>query len=119
MNVAQEQHALTIKDLARATGLSISTLRRRVRDGSLPALQLGGKHKQLTFSPTILDELFGRIGGQEEQPSGGPSKTADHTLTTPSAEPSPKRDGITRPKSGPIPNWMRSPLLTKSNSTNS
>ena len=42
---------ITIKQLSMLTGLSVSTLRRRLKDGSIHATQLGGKGKKLLFDP--------------------------------------------------------------------
>jgi excisionase family DNA binding protein len=109
---------LDIKELAAATGLSISTLRRRVRDGSLPAIQLGGKSKVLRFSPRLIAELFAhgttppevspREADKSDKPLGGVA------TERPSAnKPNALADGLVRPDSGPIPGWMRSPLINK------
>jgi hypothetical protein len=51
----QDAHFLTLRGLSRKSGLSESTLRRRVRDGSLNAIQPGGRGKKLLFSPDVLD----------------------------------------------------------------
>ena len=38
-----------LKEFSELTGISDSTIRRRVRDGSLPVVQMGGKGKKLLF----------------------------------------------------------------------
>ncbi|WP_370326362.1 helix-turn-helix transcriptional regulator [Euzebya sp.] len=51
---------LTYADAEARTGLSESTLRRRVRDGSLPAVRLGGA---VRFDPADLDAAIERAKG--------------------------------------------------------
>jgi len=46
---AKTSQFLTLKEFATHTGMSESTIRRRVRDKSLHAVQLGGKGKKLLF----------------------------------------------------------------------
>jgi hypothetical protein len=46
---------VTLRELGQITGLSISTLRRRVRDGSIDAVQLGGAGKRLLFPRDVLE----------------------------------------------------------------
>lgn len=125
------RQALTINQLQQATGLSISTLRRRVKDGSLPVIQAGGRGKKLLFPVTVLEELCLRGGVQSNasmQPTRSTSDDAGRGRRYSAAEQfrAEHTDGqiegafaggsITRPESGPIPNWMRSPLLSKFNS---
>ena len=44
----------TLKEFLAYSHLSESTIRRRVRDGSLPAIQVGGKGKKLLFPADAL-----------------------------------------------------------------
>lgn len=45
---------VSIDELARITGLSTSTLRRRARDGSIPFYQPGGPRTRLLFDGDVL-----------------------------------------------------------------
>ena len=54
---ATNSRFLTLKEFARLAGISESTVRRRVRDGSLPVVQLGGKNKKLLFPIDALDRV--------------------------------------------------------------
>ena len=58
--------------------LSESTVRRRVRDGTLLALQIGGKGKKLLFSPDAIN----RVGNTTS--SAASDDTAVSSITTPS-----------------------------------
>jgi len=131
MTESRYRQTLTIKQLQVATGLSISTLRRRVKDGTIPAIQPGGRGKKLLFPLAILDELCMRrcvqsnSSNQTERSASGsvgqgtPISASDHSHaehTDEGIQSAISIGGITRPDSGPIPNWMRSPLLSKFNS---
>lgn len=48
---------ITIEELAKLSGLSLSTLRRRVADGSLPVIQPGGHRTRMLFLPDVLESL--------------------------------------------------------------
>jgi excisionase family DNA binding protein len=51
--IANSQHGrefLSPQELATRTGLSVETVRRRVRDGSLPSIQPGGPGKRILIS---------------------------------------------------------------------
>ena len=52
---APPPHYLTIQELSRTTGFSVSQLRRLVRKGVIPALQPGGKGGKLLFRPDALE----------------------------------------------------------------
>lgn len=52
-----ERRFLTVDEVARVTGLSASTIRRRVRDGSITAVQPGGRRKRLLFDAESLGGL--------------------------------------------------------------
>jgi len=47
----------TLKEYVQHTGLSESTIRRRVRDGSLPFLQLGGRNKMILLPADALTRV--------------------------------------------------------------
>jgi hypothetical protein len=131
MTESRDRQTLTIKQLHKAAGLSISTLRRRAKDGTIPVIQLGGRGKKLLFPMTILDELCIRQGAQSNASTRSarvasdsteqdtPIPTTDHSHTEHTDERIQSAisiGGLTRPDSGPVPNWMRSPLLGKVNS---
>ena len=50
-----EKQYLTIDELSMRSGLSVSTLRRRVREGNIEALQPGGPGTRLLFRPDVLE----------------------------------------------------------------
>jgi hypothetical protein len=53
--MALDHSYLDLKQFSELSGLSPSTVRRRVRDGSLSAFQPGGRGKKLLFAPNALD----------------------------------------------------------------
>lgn len=78
-----EVHALT--------GLSIATVRRRISDGTLPVVQLGGKKHRILIPRTALDQL-------NTHASTPVDSSAESTPTPP----------VNAPLAGPRPKWMRS-----------
>src|SRR4051794_28418383 len=48
---------VSLKEFSRLTGLSLTTLRRRVKDGSLPCKQLGGRRCRLLIPRDALETL--------------------------------------------------------------
>jgi excisionase family DNA binding protein len=118
---------VSLKELVELTGLSESTLRRRVKDGSIPVTQLGGQGKKLLFPRDVVDLLASPRCGRHQEACNihdEPANTVP-SLTSQSLAPAapaasghtgeaPSRAiGLHRPESGPIPNWMRSPLLDR------
>jgi excisionase family DNA binding protein len=93
-----EQHRspyLKIKDFIALSGLSDSTVRRRVRDGSLPAVQIGGKGKKLLIPADALDPVCDPISPIElEKPA------AVFSTATPA-------ESLADKHNGPRPKWMR------------
>lgn len=79
----------TLSELIAMTKLSESTLRRRVKDGSIPCIQPGGPRTRMLFSPDILDRLAAASSSQIEP-----------VAASPVLQPKPKL-------SGPVPNWRR------------
>jgi excisionase family DNA binding protein len=77
---------LSPADFARATGLSEATVRRRIRDGSLPVAQPGGKKSRVLIPRDVLDR---------SAPAPGPSVPAPGP-TPPAPRPA-----------GPRPRWTR------------
>lgn len=54
MDEGKQRGLLTLKEFTLQSRLSASTVRRRVRDGSLPFIQVGGKGKKLLFPADAL-----------------------------------------------------------------
>lgn len=75
---------LTYEELSRRTGLSISTLRRRVKDGTIPFLQPGSRRSRIVFPIDIVERLLACV------PAPAPSA------------PRPKQNAR-----GPRPKWKR------------
>lgn len=53
-NASESQELITIRELSRRTGLSVSTLRRYARRGTIEALQPGGPGCKLLFRADAL-----------------------------------------------------------------
>lgn len=84
MDVQETQkHLLSIREFAIRAGMSMSTVRRRIKDGSLQTLQLGGSGKQHRLSAEQL--------GDCEATRPGKSNLVDGQNTRPI--PSPLVDG--------------------------
>jgi hypothetical protein len=56
---------LTLKEFVEHSHLSESTVRRRVREGTLTAVQLGGKGKKLLFPADVLTRVNDQIASAE------------------------------------------------------
>jgi excisionase family DNA binding protein len=80
---------LSYEELSAATGISTSTLRRRVRDGQLPFFQPGGHRTRVVFPADVVERLL--------QMSTKPS--------TPSSELQPPPPTVIQ--YGPRPKWLR------------
>ena len=87
---------LKLKDFVARSGLSESTVRRRVRDGSLTAVQVGGKGKKLLFPVDGLERIHAR--GETSQLVNETEHTSFSQSPGASAE----------IPSGPRPRWARS-----------
>lgn len=55
---AGERRYLTYEELSALTGLSLSTLRRRVLDGTIPFFQPGGPRTRVVFPADVVDRLM-------------------------------------------------------------
>jgi hypothetical protein len=86
---------LNFKEFVAYTHLSESTVRRRVRDGTLPAIQLGGKGKKLLFSADAL------IRSQHPSDSAKPNAPAE--VVNPPQSAGAQADV----PAGPRPRWAR------------
>ena len=85
---AGNNRLLTIQELNERSRLSISTLRRLVRDRKLPYFQPAGKGGKLSFPPDAIERMCILPDGPPGQPTSGEINP-------------PKR------LSGPSPEWMR------------
>jgi excisionase family DNA binding protein len=89
-----EDEYLSLAQFSTYSGLSQSTLRRRIRDGSLPAIQPGGPGTRLVIPRDALDRLRRQpplLGGGSE---GGPRAALPATSDQPRHLP------------GPRPSWI-------------
>ena len=106
VNAVRSRTHLSVQEYAKATGLSLSTVRRRVKDGSVPVLQLGGKCHRVLI-PMGAIEHTGATGqlGAEAEPGPDLSERADHAVggaaTLPLATQKPSRIP------GPSPRWKQ------------
>lgn len=85
----------TIRELSEVSGLSESTLRRRIEDGSLPVIQPGGRRTRMLFATDVLDTIADRLQTTPDL-TGTNSIESD---TPPLAKPS-------KTKRGPRPRWL-------------
>ena len=86
---------LKLKEFVELSGLSESTVRRRARDGTLPVVQIGGKHKKLLFPADALERANNAISSTTSDDMVVPSSTTSST-GMPAETPS-----------GPRPRWAR------------
>lgn len=80
---------LTLAELVLTSGLSASTIRRRVRDGSISAIQPGGHRTKLLFAADVLEN------------EAKPNATTDHVVAQASLPAI-----LSQPRSGRRPKWM-------------
>jgi hypothetical protein len=85
-----------LKDFVALSGLSESTVRRRVRDGSLAAVQVGGKGKKLLF---LVDALE-RIDAHDATPHSATDAELNSLFQSPGTS--------AGTPSGPRPRWAQS-----------
>lgn len=95
MDGSTKPQFLTLKEFVQLSRLSEATLRRRVRDGSLPAVQMGGKGKKLLFPASALEQLGQHLAPY--QPAG----------EVESANTIPSTGTPTQAPSGPRPRWAQ------------
>jgi hypothetical protein len=86
---------ISLKEFLAYTHLSESTVRRRVRDGSLPAIQVGGKGKKMLFSVDAF------VRSQDSSASAGLDAPAEVFKSPQSTE---AQADI---PAGPRPRWAR------------
>jgi excisionase family DNA binding protein len=77
---------LTIEELSAATTLSVSTLRRLMKKGSIVGHQPGGPRTRIVFRPDAIEQASGAATSSGEQPA-------------PNVGDAPPR--------GPRPRWLR------------
>ena len=73
----QARRFLTIRELAAATTLSVSTLRRLLRRGAIAGHQPGGPRHRLVFPPDAVEQAAGASQAPAAAPApGGAQKDA-------------------------------------------
>lgn len=97
MSDGKTRQTLTIEELERLSGLSLSTLRRRIADGSLPVIQPGGHRTRMAFLPNVLELL-----SQPRRRVSDPASAETFKVATP-----PPQEKGEKPISGPLPKWRR------------
>ena len=83
-------HYLSVEEFGAVTGLSVSTVRRRIRDGSLPVFQPGGKKSRILIPGGVLTDR------SRQEPVATPPEPA-------AASPTPSPPTL----AGPRPRWTR------------
>jgi excisionase family DNA binding protein len=94
MDVERTKRFVGVDEAATFLGLSVSTIRRRIADGTLPTLQPGGRRKKI-----LVD-----IGSLTAITAAGPPELARLAVpleTNVTAVPAPTR------RHGPPPRWRR------------
>lgn len=104
------RHWLSIAEFVALSGLSQSTVRRRIDDGSIASAQPGGKGTKLLIPADTLARLAAERSDADAQTpvtmrsaAGGPRPSAVSTAPDPSADPSPRKVS----RRGPKPKWQR------------
>jgi excisionase family DNA binding protein len=87
----QARRFLTIEELAAATTLSVSTLRRLHKRGAIAGHQPGGPRHRLVFPPDAIEQA---------------ARASQAPTAAPAPGPAPK-DATPRPLPGPRPRWAR------------
>jgi hypothetical protein len=95
MNDIATPEFFTLREFVFRSRLSESTVRRRARDGSLPALQVGGKGKKLLFPADALTRV------NEQHPSAEADAKVELLNSLPSA------GTQAEIPAGPRPRWAR------------
>jgi excisionase family DNA binding protein len=80
---------LNYKELSADTGISVSTLRRRVQAGQLPFFQPGGRRTRVVFPADLVERLL-------QSPTESPALSPE--------TPPPPTNAI---RHGPPPKWIR------------
>ena len=73
------RHLLTTPQVAEILGVSASTVRRRVADGSLTPIRFGGL---IRFSPAQVEGLCSPAGGRDAQRPGAAGRTGGPMIRT-------------------------------------
>jgi hypothetical protein len=89
---------LSPKEFGQVARMSLSTVRRRLAEGALPAIQLGGPG---TMWQIDLAEFLRRIAS-----ATGINTSLPQQPCTESTDPESEADAVRQPKSGPLPLWM-------------
>lgn len=92
-----EQAWLSRQELATKSGLSLATIDRRRKDGTLPFVQLGGRRCRILFSSDVLRSLVVGTPSANEPVSIDP---------VPPAEPLTQVCETKDQPSGPRPRWQ-------------
>lgn len=91
---------LTVQQFADLSGLSLSTIRRRIRDGSITHAQPGGKRRRILIPVGALEHRQHCPSASHEARNENPNEQVN--VADP-GQPSPPE----RPIPGPSPKWQR------------
>src|SRR5258708_2337474 len=104
MSTEQASRFLSIAELARQSGLSISTIDRRVKDGSIPFIQPGGPRTRKFFRADVLERLASHV----------PTSSGSAAPASSTANDSAYHQDAPAKIAGPRPKWLNGQLNIKS-----
>lgn len=85
---------LSYEEVSARTGLSLSTLRRRVKEGKLPFIQPGGRRTRIVFPLDVIERLL-----QAADTSSSPKHAVQQPISVPV-----RKVTVSR---GPRPKWLQ------------
>ena len=97
MSTSQTGRFLSIEELSLQSGLSISTIERRVKDGSIPVIQPGGRRTRKLFRADVLEQLASQAPSSASCSTGPASSTPGENV---------RHDDAPHKIPGRRPTWM-------------
>jgi excisionase family DNA binding protein len=94
VDIPTARACLSYEEVSAQTGLSLSTLRRRVQEGKLPFIQPGGRRTRVVFPADVVERLL-------QHPTDSP----EIEPVLPSPEPA--RSTARPVPHGPKPKWLQ------------
>jgi excisionase family DNA binding protein len=101
MSIEKSSRFLSIAEFARLARLSISTIRRYMKAGKLPYVQIGGPRSRVLFAADVLDHFVSQ--------SSLTSSHIEEAASSPSCEAA-RQDNAPKQIPGPCPKWLNGRL---------